>query len=254
MKHAEAGFQCVAHAVSDVGRVRSENQDSWFADASQGIFLVADGMGGMTAGGVASKAAVEILPKMLLDGLAMLKTRTEAAVEAAMRSAVAGFSSALYDRSKRDPRLEGTGTTVVLALVVGRSAFIANLGDSRAYLFRAGLRRLTEDHSLAAVLARLGKITPEQAALHPGRNTLTRYAGMEGKAEVDMKLVHLKGPCRLLLCSDGLTGMLSDERISAVLASEKDGEAACQRLVDEANEAGGRDNVTALVADLRRSG
>ncbi|MBI5883618.1 MAG: serine/threonine-protein phosphatase [Elusimicrobia bacterium] len=250
----KSGPECVVHAASDVGRIRSENQDAWFADASQGLFLVADGMGGMTAGGVAAKAAVEIIPRMLFDGLAALKMKTECAVSAAMRSAVAGFSSALYERSKRDPRLEGTGTTVVLALVQGRSAFIANLGDSRAYLFKGGLRQLTEDHSLAAVLQRLGKITPEQAALHPGRNTLTRFAGMEGKAEVDVKLVHLKGPCRLLLCSDGLTGMLSDERIEAVLAFEKDGEAACRRLVEESNEAGGKDNVTVMVADLRRSG
>jgi protein phosphatase len=241
-------------SVSDVGRRRTENQDSWFGAKEQGIFLVADGMGGMNAGGTASKAAAEIVPRMLSDRLKTLAVATEAAVEDAVRSSVAGFSAALYGQSQTDHRLEGTGTTVVLALALGRSVYVANLGDSRAYLFKGVLRPLTEDHSLAATLQRMGRLTPEQAALHPGRNTLTRYAGMKGAAEVDTRVIRLKGPCRLLLCTDGLFGMLGDARIETVLTLVKDPAEACRRLVDAANEAGGFDNVTALVADLRHPG
>ncbi|MBI5622439.1 MAG: serine/threonine-protein phosphatase [Elusimicrobia bacterium] len=251
MSGLRGGLEVSFRALSDVGRVRSENQDAWFADQKAGIFLVADGMGGMTAGGVAAKAAAEVLPKLLAERLSGMKAPTEKAFADAAAESVADFSAALYARSMKDRRLEGTGTTVVLALIRGRCAYIANLGDSRAYLYKGGLRQVTEDHSLAAALQRLGKLTPEQAAVHPGRSTLTRYAGMKERAEADVRLIHLKGSCRLLLCSDGLTGMVPDERIASILALVKDPAEACRRLVDEANEAGGRDNVTALLADLR---
>ncbi|MBI4676373.1 MAG: serine/threonine-protein phosphatase [Elusimicrobia bacterium] len=255
MKRLVGGYECVVCALSDVGLRRAENQDAWFADQDQGLFLVADGMGGQNAGVVASKAAADILPKLLLERLAALERPLEKAVEDAIREAVADFSAGLGERAGRDPRLQGTGTTVVLALVRGRCAYVANLGDSRAYLMKGnGLRRLTEDHSVAALMLRLGKITVEEARTHPGRNTLTRHAGMEGKAQADVRMLHLKGACRMLLCTDGLTGMLADERIREVLSAERDGEAACRRLVDEANEAGGADNVTAMVVDLRHPG
>ncbi|MBI5210415.1 MAG: serine/threonine-protein phosphatase [Elusimicrobia bacterium] len=245
-------FECAVHAVSDVGRRRSENQDAWFADAQAGLFLVADGMGGLAAGSVASQAAAEVLPKMLEDRLAGMERATETAFEGAIRKTIAEFSGALRERSRQDASLKGTGTTIVLALVRGKCAYVANLGDSRAYILRHDVfRQVTEDHSVAALMHRLGKITAEQARAHPARSTLTRHAGMEGEARADVRLVHLKGPCRLLLCSDGLTGMLSDDRIKAILASEPGAEAA-RRLVAEANEAGGHDNITALVVDLRR--
>jgi protein phosphatase len=126
-----------------------------------------------------------------------------------------------------------------------------NLGDSRAYLLRRGrLRRLTQDHTVAAVLLRLDEITPEEAGEHPGTHRLTRYVGMEGEALPDIQTLRLEAGDRLLLCSDGLTGMVSDRRIAHLLRQQPTPEDACQALIAAANAAGGRDNISAIVIDV----
>ena len=240
-------FQC----VSDVGRRRTENQDAWRADPEAGLYLVADGMGGLPSGGVAAKAVAELLPGKVVAALAALPKRTEAAVEEALKEALAGFSRELRERAAADPRLAGMGSTVVLALVQGRCLYVASLGDSRAYLLEgARLRALTRDHSVVSVLLQLGKITREEAERHPARSLVSRYVGMDGKAVADVRRARLKRDARLLLCTDGLSGMLSDDEIRATLAEE--GPDAAARLVARANEAGGADNVTALVVDFKR--
>lgn len=245
----------IAHScISDIGRRREENQDAWHADPAAGLYLVSDGMGGMAAGGVASKAVAEILPKMLVARLAGASRLPKKAVVELLGEILAEFSGGLRDKAAQDPRLKGMGATAVVALVAGSRLYLAHLGDSRAYLFAGGkLKRLTEDHSIVAVMLRLKQINRAEAAVHPARHSMTRYAGMDGKAAADTKMLRLKAPAKLLLCTDGLTNMLPDERIEAALAGSDTPETACKRLVAEANEAGGADNVTALVVEIAKA-
>lgn len=239
------------HGASDVGRVRGENQDAWRADPEAGLFLVADGMGGTNAGAIAARAVAELLPARVAATLARCQKRKAKELPGALPSLIAEFSAELRDRAMADGRLKGMGSTLVLALSRGRSLHVAHLGDSRAYLLESGrLRRLTRDHSIVAVLLELGKITPEQAAAHPARHQLSRFVGMEGRAVAEVSTLKPKRGARLLLCSDGLTNMLADEAIRRSLVAEPEPEAATVRLIKEANEAGGLDNVTALVLDL----
>lgn len=251
-----APLSVISHScVTDTGRVRSENQDAWYADRDAGLFFVADGMGGMAAGAAASQYIVKFLPGILKAALAAVTKDAERIVRDALGKAVTEFSAGLRDRARAEPALKGMGSTLVLALVRGRHLFIVSVGDSRAYLLKHGvLKRQTKDHSIVAVMLELGKLSVEEAAKHPFRHKLSRYIGQDGQAVADIRVLQLKDEGRLLLCSDGLTGMLPDARIESVLKEEEIPEGACRRLVREANEAGGVDNVTALVLDLGRKG
>jgi protein phosphatase len=145
-------------------------------------------------------------------------------------------------------------STVVMALVRQRDVYIAHAGDSRAYLFRKGkLEKLTRDHSIVAAMVELGQISPEQAKVHPERNRITRCIGMKGCLSADVRHISVGPGSRLLLCTDGLTGMLTDEAIARILRREKDAKSACRRLIAEANRAGGHDNITALIVDFGQS-
>jgi len=234
--------------LSDVGRVRQKNEDRWFAESQQGLFLVADGVGGAAAGGLAAQVVVEVLPPLLrkkLQGIEQLEDplATERIVEA-----LAELSDRLRKESVGRPGMAGTGSTVVLALVRGRVAIVAHMGDSRAYLVRRGqLEQLTKDHSLVQLLIDCGEIEPEQAATHPASGQLTRFVGMPDEALPEARLVELLPGDRLLLCSDGLTGMLDDRRLAAILKRNLRAEEACRHLVAAANEAGGKDNVTVVI-------
>ena len=144
------------------------------------------------------------------------------------------------------------GATVVLAMIKRRSAYIAHMGDSRAYLFRDNqLKQLTEDHSIVGILLRHGDITPEEATEHPAKGRLSRYVGMEGKVYPDVRSIAIKKEDRLLLCSDGLSGMLNDRNIAELLIMHPDPQAACKALADAANSAGGTDNITVVIVDWK---
>lgn len=241
-------------AASQTGRARAENQDAHVADPAAGLFLVADGMGGKAAGGVASRAVAEVLPRLLAGKLAGVKDAPRT-VSAALVDALADFSASLRDRLAGDPRLSGLGAALVLALVRGGFVCVANAGDCRAYLLERGrLKRLTADHSLAVALADSGGLAPELAARHPLRNQLSRFIGQEGRAAADAHIVRVKAAGRLLLCSDGLWGALGDARLAAALSEEDAPEAACRRLLAEAAAAGGTDDATAVVVDLSGGG
>jgi len=237
-------------SVSDIGRVRQENQDACYADAESGLFLTCDGMGGHQAGAMASKIVTEIMPEMIRRRLHRLGAARARAIRYWLRSDILDLSKRLRAESAAQAELAGMGTTLVMVLLREDRAHIASMGDSRAYLFRDGqLTQLTEDHSLVGLLLRSGEITPEEAKDHPARGQLTRYIGMKDEVYPDVRTVDLAEGDRLLLCSDGLTGVISDQTIAEILKAQDDSQAACQTLVDAANAAGGPDNVTVVIVD-----
>jgi len=234
-------------AGSDVGRMRSGNEDSYFC--GQTVFAVADGLGGHQGGEVASAAAVE--PLAGLDGRSFGDAGEAAeALAAAIREA----NEAIIDRAAGDPSLYGMGTTVTSAAVAGGQLQLAHVGDSRAYLLRGqALEQLTTDHTVVGELVRRGRLTPEQAAIHPERSILTRAVGLDPRVPVDTPdPVELRDGDQVLLCSDGLTEAVDEDQIAELLSAADDGDAACRSLIDAANAAGGPDNIT--VALLRAGG
>lgn len=238
-------------AQTDVGLVREHNEDVWHA--APPLFVVADGMGGHQGGDVAARLAVEALA-------ALRPPRAVAPGEAAemLTGALAAAHEAINDYA-RGRQLEGhrgfyAGTTAVAALLVagddGPAWLVANVGDSRAYASSAeGLFQITVDHSRVQELVESGTITREQMSSHPERNVVTRGLGGPTLAEPDFFLVALGDCHRLLLCSDGVSGLLTDEELADVLATAPDVQAAADRLVAGALAAGGTDNATAVVIE-----
>lgn len=240
-----------AAGLSDIGRVRRENEDRWLADLRSGLFVVADGIGGARGGGLASQAVVDTLPRLL-------EARQESLLDLECPAAKKEFAESLSLLSERlrtatqgSSSCDGTGSTVVATAVRGVKALIGHLGDSRAYLYRDGcLERLTNDHTMLQLLLLSGDITEGQAANHPSRGQLTRYVGMHGEPLPEIKFVDLLADDKLLLCSDGLTGMMSDAEIADIIGQAVPPPILCRQLIDAANEAGGRDNVTAVVLEV----
>ena len=243
-----------AVCFSDVGRIRQNNQDSCLVALEQNLFIVSDGMGGHQAGEVASKAVVTVLPRMIEQRLAGMSSSETSQIEDVLREVILELSQRLRAESAGRVGLKGMGATVALAWLRGPLAHLAHMGDSRVYLFRQGhLIRLTEDHSIVALLLKHGDIAPEEARKHPAQGKLSRYVGMEGEVYPDVQTVSLQSGDRLLLCSDGLTNMVSDAQIAKLLQSHSEPELACRALVDTANAAGGKDNITVVVVDCRDS-
>lgn len=242
-------MRALRHAgLSDRGRVRGRNEDRWAADAERGLFVVSDGIGGARAGELASEIVVEALPALIFERLSELENPAGPEGLERVTAALAELSDELREESAGKLGLEGMGATVVLALVDDRAALIAHMGDSRAYLWREHtLKLLTRDHSLVQALIDAGEITVEQAADHPARGQLTRHVGMQGDPLPEARRLELRAGDRLLLCTDGLTGMLDDPMLLLILNEQPDPQGACRALVGAANEAGGADNITALV-------
>jgi serine/threonine protein phosphatase PrpC len=235
-------------AGSDVGLARSGNEDSYFCGRT--VFAVADGLGGHQGGEVASAAAME--PMAALDGRDFAEPREAAE---ALAGAIREGNAAILDRAAGDPALWGMGTTVTAAALAGeRFLQLAHVGDSRAYLFRAGtLEQLTSDHTVVAELVRRGRLTPEVAAIHPERSILTRAVGLDPSVLVDIPdALELRPGDHVLLCSDGLTEAVSDDRIAELLAG--DGIDTCKALIDAANAAGGPDNITVVLVRVEETG
>jgi protein phosphatase len=229
---------------TDTGRQRRDNEDSAFARAP--VFVVADGMGGAQAGEVASRLAIEAFEHGLPD---------DGSPEERLATRVREANHQIYERSRADRGRAGMGTTLTAAYVDDAHVAIAHVGDSRAYLFRAGtLQRLTQDHSLVDELVRRGKLTEEQAAEHPQRSIITRALGPEPDVEVDTWTYPARPGDVVLLCSDGLTSMISEERVREVLDAHPNLDEAADALIHEANEAGGRDNITVVLFRLEELG
>jgi protein phosphatase len=228
------------YAVTDTGRQRRANEDSLLARSP--LFVVADGMGGAQAGEVASRIAVEYFQPGLGD-----PSQPERELAELARAA----NSRIHELSHSNAEQAGMGTTLTAVYVGEDEVAIAHVGDSRAYCLRDGeLLRLTDDHSLVDELMRQGRLTPEEAVEHPQRSVITRALGPEGAVEVDTRSYRARAGDVYLLCSDGLTTMLSEEEILALLLANPRLRDAGEALIGAANEAGGRDNITVVLMRL----
>ncbi len=242
-------------ALSDIGRVRQENEDTFWVELELGLFLVSDGMGGHRGGGLASKIVTEDLPAMIETKLDRLRVGSPRAIRAIFEKAIVEQSEQLLMEGESESGFKGMGATLVMVLLRKNRAYIGNLGDSRVYRFRKGrLVQLTKDHSVVSELLDKGRIKPEEAEGHEAQGEITHYVGMEEKARPWVRSFGLKGGDRLLLCTDGLTDLVNDEAIAAILRDKTDCDEACKALVDAANTGGGDDNITVIIADwIRRS-
>ena len=236
---------------SDVGKVRPGNEDAFFADNERGVFIVADGMGGHVAGEVASQIVTETVGPGVCHAIG--EGLSAADLEDRVLELIEEANQAILQRAESEPEKRGMGTTLtLLALVPGSEYLIEQVGDSRGYLLRDGLlNQITRDHTVVQQQVDRGALTPEQARDHPLSHILTRALGTEANVEADTFADTTQAGDIFLLCSDGLSGMLSDEVIEAILSTPTDDlQDVADALVDAANAAGGLDNVTAVVVKV----
>jgi PPM family protein phosphatase len=235
--------------LSDVGRKRTRNDDRWGADPALGLYIVADGVGSTSHGDLAAALVVDTLPGHVARHLQGVDLHDPQAT-ARLGTAVVDMCNELYGRSKNEEDLGSADTTLVSAVIVDSRALIAHLGDSRAYLYRGGqVHRLTSDHTIVQAVVDAGELTPEAAAVHPNRSVVTRHVLMTPPAKPDVSVLDLQPGDRILLCSDGLHGVIDDATLGAILNDYPDPADACRVLIDAANRGGGPDNITAVVVN-----
>lgn len=241
-----------AIGMSDIGKCRKNNEDAYYIavgeEAADNLFLIADGMGGCNAGEVASGSALEAF----LAYYEQEKAKDTAAEPLdLLTGSVAAANQAVYTKSNSAKEFAEMGTTIVAAAVREKKLYIAYVGDSRAYLYRKKeLLPLTTDHSYVMELVKLGTITKEEAAEHPKRNIITRAVGIKETVETDTIIQPLREGDMLLLCTDGLSGMLKDAEIAKVLGRKVSLEKKAALLVEKANQQGGYDNISLILVDI----
>ena len=238
-------FSCAAR--TDVGVVRSGNEDSYLMLSDKGIFVVADGMGGHAAGEVASEMAVRIIAREV----GAIRGADDAEASRRLQGAIVAANEAIYERTLAEHDKRGMGTTATVLVLMRGRYLIGQVGDSRAYLLRDGeFLQVTKDHSYVQEQVDAGLLTPDQARVHPYSNVITRCVGAGSEVLPDIYFGSLRGGDILLLASDGLTGMLEDDQLVRILRSEGGPEAWVDQMVTEANYRGGLDNITAIVVKI----
>lgn len=237
-----------SYALSDIGKIRDENQDEYLTDDHLSLYIVADGMGGLEKGKEAARYSVQTTANFIRRKLLLLQSSDHTTcdhadiLKQAMLVAEAGFVEAVGTNS---------GSTIVAVLLAETKVTVANIGDSQAYLLRGGdLVKLTREHNLANLLVEDGKLDPQEAKNHPGAYQLTAYIGMQEQLPVFLAEYEPKTGDRLLICSDGLTAMLGEKKITSRLKAEHDLKQAARQLVHMANDAGGDDNITLVLVDV----
>ncbi len=237
-------------AVTDTGRMRSHNEDCVHADPARGLFVVADGMGGHKAGEVASALAIVRMREIIEKALPGTPDTTAETAGQLLQQAVEAANHAIFEAAESDPRYSNMGTTLVASLITNQHIYVAHVGDSRLYRFREQrLERITNDHSLVQEMIDQGFYTPEQASRANNRNIVTRAMGLEPDVNVELQQHPLEQGDLYLLCSDGLSDMLDEDTIALTLHQFGDNlSEAAQYLVAAANEAGGRDNISVVLA------
>ena len=259
---------------TDVGRTREHNEDAFVvADLTRGnatlqpevrthvvgdrgtLFMVADGMGGAAAGEIASAMAIEVVMRELTTALGTTEPPTHEAFATAMKQATAAANAQIHSFAMEHPEFRGMGTTATVAGVLGSTVYLAQVGDSRAYLVRDGVgRQITKDQSLIQKLIEAGEITEEEAEQSERRNIILQALGPEASIKVDLTHQQVRRGDVLVLCSDGLSGQVRPEEITAIVSQEHDLVAACKRMIDRANENGGPDNITVIAARFDGAG
>ena len=236
-------------SITDTGRTRDANQDYVFCEehaigSFPNLFIVADGMGGHNAGDTASRMCVEVV-------VSQIEKSTKVTPIGILEQAVAAANETVYDASLEDVALYGMGTTLVGTVVFGDKAYVINVGDSRLYAFRDTLKQVTVDHSLVEEMVQSGKLQKEAIRTHPNKNIITRALGTNRTVKADCFEIEVREGDVLLLCSDGLTNMLEDDRIESIIKQYKnDMKRAGEILIEEANEAGGKDNISVVLVRL----
>ncbi len=234
---------------TDVGQVRKNNQDSFsieILDDGQALCVVCDGMGGAKAGNVASKLAanafIEHAKSVIRPGI------TSKDVEEIVLDSLAAANQSVNDMAVSDSFYNGMGTTLVGAISTEDGVVIINVGDSRAYLInKEGIERITRDHSVVEDMVEMGKLTAEEAKEHPGKNLITRAVGTDESVNGDVYNVKVESGTYILMCTDGLTNLVSDQEILYEVLYGEDTEECCKRLTEIANSRGGFDNITAVL-------
>lgn len=234
------------YSNTDVGKERSLNEDAFFAgEITEDIAfaVVCDGMGGANAGDIASQTAVKTISEYIVNSYRRKITIHD--FLKILKNAILSANITVYDMAEKDENLKGMGTTVVVAVVKGNEVAIAHVGDSRIYLINDEITQLTRDHSVVQTLIESGEITPEDAALHPRKNVITRALGVEADVSVDTAELVLQDNETLLLCTDGLTNFVTDEDIHETF-KQNDVSLVPEKLIELANAGGGGDNITAV--------
>lgn len=236
-------------SMTDTGRLRNSNQDCLFCEENAvgkfpNLFLVADGMGGHKAGDLASRLCIDEIVKQIRDSQA----RTPVS---AFEQAISVANACVYERSMEDFELAGMGTTIVGAMIENKTAYIVNIGDSRLYRLHDKLEQITVDHSLVEEMVQSGEIQKEEMRTHPNKNIITRALGTGNLVRPDCFEVKVEEGDVLLLCSDGLTNMVDDHDIEEIVKRHKENmKLAGENLVRQANEAGGKDNISVILVRL----
>ncbi len=262
-----------SYGLSDVGLVRTNNEDSFLIASPTSdfvnrnpaelngiipqngtMFLVADGMGGAQAGEVASRMAVETVGRNFIDALGKQVVVDQQSLITALTETIREANELIYQQGQKRTELNGMGTTLTAAIVLGGTILFAQLGDSRAYLARKGvISQMTKDQSLVAQMVASGSLTPEEAKTHPKRNVILQALGIQSQVDVAITLAELRRGDQIVLCSDGLSGKVDAEEIKEFL-EKFEPKAACQGLVRMARERGGEDNITVIVARFNGDG
>ena len=230
-----------AYAKTDIGSKRSMNQDYMYCNTEpvgsfQNLLIVADGMGGHRAGDYASRLCVE--------------TMVQSLEKSAHKTPVSLFDKAVFEESASHVEYEGMGTTVVACTLEENTLYIANIGDSRLYLIRDGIEQITDDHSLVEEMVKQGNITESEARIHPQKNIITRALGINEEVQADFFEIDVEQGDVIMLCSDGLSNMIEDEDMEYIVKNSDTLQTAAESLVARANENGGNDNITVVLAEV----
>ncbi|MBL4886727.1 MAG: Stp1/IreP family PP2C-type Ser/Thr phosphatase [Planctomycetaceae bacterium] len=237
--------------LSITGNYRKNNEDNLYIDSESRFFIVADGMGGQSAGEKASELAVDLVPKKLVEQIDFIGDSPEN-VRKAIDDAVGHANAEIMALGRVDPEMNNMGTTIVLIVWVGDTFYAGNVGDSRAYLLRSGsISQLTKDHSLTQALVEAGTISKDEARTHRYKNVLYRYLGSkEGGEGVETKEIKPEKGDRFLLCTDGVTDGLTDAELQQIMESEEDPQQTADALILAAQKGGSKDNITCIVLDV----
>ncbi|AWV88312.1 Stp1/IreP family PP2C-type Ser/Thr phosphatase [Bradymonas sediminis] len=255
-------MKLICAGMTDVGSTRDHNEDDFYlSDGKEALCVVADGMGGHRSGEVASAMAIKAMVEYYRETMSDEASAPDPPVgedgeevdliEYRLREAVLSANTAVFTAASESEMYQGMGTTIVLGYFTNDGAYFANIGDSRAYRFRDGkLEQRTEDHSLANEYVRMGILAAEDIEYFPYKNVITRACGLADEVEVDVHFEEMQVDDIFLFCSDGLSDMIRDGQIEQLFKEEDDLEKLCRRLIDVANENGGEDNITVILAKV----